>query len=127
MSNMRIVDGKFYKENVEVKPEFGNIEQIRALQQALQQANKNTVEAKLIQEEKVLYYASVRFKCPICQQDNEVEVLEDDPSEWSIDNSDVNGYSITCTNSKCETEFTIEQDKTSKGNMGIVLTHDNPD
>jgi hypothetical protein len=124
---MRIVDGKFYKNNVEVKPEFGNIEQIRALQQALQQANKNTVEAKLIQEEKVLYYASVRFKCPICQQDNEVEVLEDDPSEWRIDNSDVNGYDITCTNSKCETEFTIEQDKTSKGNMGIVLTYDNPD
>lgn len=124
MSNLIIRDGKFYRGNVEVKPEFGNREQINALKEALRKANESKVEAKLIQEETIAYYASVRFTCPICEKYNEVYVLEDDPSEYCIDASDVEHCNISCTNLKCNTEFTIESDKTKKGNMSIVLTYD---
>ncbi len=121
MSNMIIRDGKFYKGNVEIKPEFGNMEQIRALREAERKANASKIEAKLIQEEMTSYYASVVFDCPDCKKHNRVDVLYDDPSDWQIDNSDVDSHEISCVH--CGSYYTIEADKTQKGNLGIVLTY----
>ncbi len=121
MSNLIIKNGKFYRGNVEVKPEFGNMEQIRALRAAERKANESKIEAKLIQEEKTTYYASIEFTCPDCKKHNQVEVFEDDPSDYHIDNADVNNIDVSCD--YCNTYFTVEQDKTSKGNMGIVLSY----
>jgi transcription elongation factor Elf1 len=121
MSNLIIKNGKFYKGNIEVKPEFGNVEQIRALREAERKANEKKIEAKLIQEEKTYYYATIEFTCPDCKKYNEVEVFEDDPSDYHIDNADVNNIDVSCA--FCDTDFTIEADKTSKGNMGIVLSY----
>ena len=125
MSNLVIKNGKFYKGNVEVKPEFGNMEQIRALREAERKANASNIEAKLIQQEKTSYYASIEFDCPDCKKHNRVEIFEDDPSDYHIDNADVNNIDISCA--FCDTDFTIEADKTSKGNMGIVLSYDQQD
>jgi transcription elongation factor Elf1 len=122
MSNIFIRDGKFYKDGVEVKPEFGNLEQIRALQAELRRANEKKIEAKLYQEEVSQYYASVKFTCPSCKNENHVDVLEDDPLDMHVDNSDVDGYDISCNH--CDADFTIEADKTQRGNMGIVLVYD---
>jgi len=120
MSNLIIKNGKFYKGNVEVKPEFGNMEQIRALREAERKANESKIEAKLIQEEKTYYYASIEFTCPDCKKHNQVDVLDDDPSDWQIDNSDVDSHEISCV--YCGSCYTIEADKTQRGNLGIVLT-----
>ena len=121
MSSLIIKNGKFYKGNVEVKPEFGNMEQIRALRAAERKANESKIEAKLIQEEKTSYYASIRFTCPDCNEHNEVDVHDDDPSDWQIDNSDVDSHEISCV--YCGSCYTIEADKTQRGNLGIVLTY----
>jgi len=124
MSNMIIRDGKFYKNNVEVKPEFGNMEQIRAIREAERKASEKRIEAKIIQEEKTYHYATIEFTCPDCQKYNRVEVFEDDPSDWIIHNVDVNNIDISC--SHCDADFTIEADK-GKGNMGISLIYDQQD
>ena len=125
MSNLIIKNGKFYKGNVEVKPEFGNMEQIRALRAAERKANEKKIDAKLYQEEVSQYYASVKFTCPSCKNENHVDVLEDDPLDMHVDNSDVDGFDISCNH--CDADFTIEADKTQRGNLGIVLVYDPED
>lgn len=124
MSNMIIRDGKFYKGNVEVKPEFGNREQIQALRDAERKASEERIEAKLIEQETITYYATVKFTCPVCKEDNEVDLLDDDPIEMGIDSSDVDNLDISCPH--CDTDFTIEADK-GRGNMGISLIYDQQD
>lgn len=120
MSNIIIRDGKFYRGGVEVKPEFGNREQINALQAELRKSSEEKVEAKLIEQETTKYYATVKFTCPVCKEDNEVDVLDDDPIEMGIDSSDVDNCDISCH--YCDTDFTIEADK-GRGNMGISLIY----
>ncbi len=122
MAKISIIEGKFYKDGIEIKPEFGNIEQIQALKAAERKSNELEVEAKLIEKEIIQYYACIEFICPICKTKNSIDIDEDNPSEYCIDNSDVNGYDVTCTNIKCNTEFTIEAVK--KSNMGIILKYD---
>lgn len=124
MSNMIIRDGKFYKGNVEIKPEFGNMEQIRAIREAERKASEERIEAKLIEQETITYYATVKFTCPVCKEDNEVDLLDDDPIEMGIDSSDVDNLDISCLH--CDTDFTIEADK-GRGNMGISLIYDQQD
>lgn len=124
MSNLIIKDGKFYKNGVEIKPEFGNREQIQALRDAERKANETKIEAKIIQEEKTYHYATIEFTCPNCEKNNRVEVFEDDPSDWFIDNSDVDNIDISCPH--CDTDFTIEADK-GRGNMAISLIYDPQD
>jgi hypothetical protein len=124
MSKIVIRDGKFYKGNVEVKPEFGNREQIQALRDAERKASEERIEAKLIEQETITYYATVKFTCPVCKEDNEVDLLDDDPIEMGIDSSDVDNLDISCPH--CDTDFTIEADK-GRGNMGISLIYDQQD
>lgn len=117
---IEIIDGKFYKDGVEVKPSFGDMEQIRALKEALAKAKEKKVDAKLISEEVATYYAVVNFKCPSCQHENSVDLLDDDRSEWDIDNSDVDQLECSCDS--CRLDFTINADKKSR--MKIYLTYD---
>ena len=120
MSKLIIKDGKFYKDNVEIKPEFGNREQIQALRDAERRANETRIEAKLIQEEKTFHYATIEFTCPDCKKHNRVEVFEDDPSDDYLMPNDVDNIDISCT--YCDSDFTIEADK-GRGNYGISLIH----
>ena len=122
---MRIVirEGKFYRGNVEVKPEFGNWEQIRALKAEEAKGKMKTCEAKLTEQEIVKYYASVNFTCPLCSQANEID-YDDDLEEFPIDSSDVDELEVECC--KCKHEFTIHADKSKKGCMSIYLSYDDP-
>ena len=117
---IEIRDGKFYKDGVEVKPTFGDTEQIRVLKEAERKAKEKKVDAKLISEEVATYYAVVKFKCPSCKYENSVDLLDDDPSEWDIDNSDVDQLECEC--GSCHLDFTINADKKSR--MKIYLTYD---
>ena len=123
-SKLTLINGKFYKNGVEIKPVFGDLEQIKLLRAAERKANEKKVSAKLIEEEINQYYALIKFICPICKQDNSITILEDDPSEWNIDNSDVDDYDISCKNMDCQHEFTIEAIKDSKSTMAIQLSYD---
>jgi hypothetical protein len=123
-SKLTLINGKFYKNGVEIKPVFGDLEQIKLLRAAERKANEKKVSAKLIEEEINQYYALIKFICPICKQDNSITILEDDPSEWRIDNSDVDDYDISCKNMDCQHEFTIEAIKDSKSTMAIQLSYD---
>lgn len=119
---IEIRDGKFYKDGVEVKPSFGDMEQIRALKEAERKANEKKVDAKLFSEEITTYYAVVKFKCPSCKHENTVDLLDDDPSEWNIDNDDVDQLECSCDS--CRLDFTINADKSNKSRMKIYLTYD---
>lgn len=119
---IEIRDGKFYKDGIEVKPSFGDMEQIRALKEAERKANEKKVDAKLFSEEITSYYALVKFKCPSCKHENSVDLLDDEPSEWHIDKDDVDQLECSC--SKCDLDFTINADKSDKKSMKIYLTYD---
>jgi hypothetical protein len=124
---MRIVirEGKFYQGNVEVKPEFGNVEQIRALKAEERKIKSIICEAKLTEQEITQYYARVSFTCPLCSQKNQIDCDSDcDISEYPIDNSDVDTMEVECK--KCKHEFTIHADKSKKGSMPIYLSYDDP-
>ena len=123
-SKLTLINGKFYKNGVEIKPVFGDLEQIKFLRAAERKANEKKVSAKLIEEAINQYYALIKFICPICKQDNSITIFEDDPSEWNIDNSDVDDYDISCKNRDCQHEFTIEAIKDSKSTMAIQLSYD---
>ena len=115
-----IRDGKFYKGNEEVKPEFGNKEQIKALQEALKKANMTKCDAKLSEGEISQYYPIIKFKCPFCEQYN-IHEFQDEVGEYHIDNSDVEEMEIEC--SKCKQDFVVNADKTEKKRMAIYLSY----
>jgi transcription elongation factor Elf1 len=123
-SKLELINGKFYRNGVEVKPAFGDWEQIKLLKEAERKANEKKVSAKLIREEIYQYYAVIAFTCPICKKENTVNMFEDEPSDWPIDNSDVDSYDVSCENIDCQHEFTIEAVKGSKSNMAIQLSYD---
>lgn len=126
-SSMRIIirGGKFYQGNVEMKPEFGNVEQIRALKAEERKLKSIICEAKLTEQEITQYYARVSFTCPLCSQKNQKDYdSTSDVSEYPIDNSDVDTMEVECC--KCKHEFTIHADKSKKGSMPIYLSYDDP-
>jgi transcription elongation factor Elf1 len=120
--SIEIINGKFLKDGKEIKPTFGDTEQIRVLKEAERKANERKVHAKLIEKEVTTYYACIEFVCPICKEKNSVDLFEDEPQEWNIDKNDVDGLYRSCK--KCDLHFTINADKTDKKSMKIYLTYD---
>jgi hypothetical protein len=118
-----IKDGKFYQDGKEVKPEFGNWQQIRALQAALRESNLESCSGTVVSEEVSQYYPIIVFKCPLCNTQNR-QHFEDDVDEYHIDNSDVDGYEVSCT--QCNTDFTVKAKKDSPRNK-ITLLYDKPE
>jgi hypothetical protein len=121
---IEIMNGKFFKDGKEIKPTFGEMEQIRALKEAERKANERKVHAKLIEKEITTYYACIEFVCPICKEKNSVDLFEDEPIQYDVRNSDVDEHEISCKH--CDYEFTIEADKTKKSKMSICLSYDPP-
>lgn len=122
--SIEIRNGKMYKDGKEVKPTFGDLEQIRALKEAERKANEKKVNAKLIEKEITNYYAVIDFTCPICKEKNSVDVFEDAPQEYCIDKTDVDEIDVSCE--KCHSDFTIHADTKGKGAMAIYLSYDPP-
>jgi len=121
---IEIMNGKFFKDGKEIKPTFGDTEQIRVLKEAERKANEKRVNAKLFSEEITTFYAIVQFTCPSCKHENSFDFFEDEPQQWNIDKNDVNELECSCK--KCDLDFTINADKTDKKSMKIYLTYDPP-
>lgn len=119
---IEIMDGKFFKDGQEIKPTFGDMEQIRALKEAEQKANEIKVNAKLYEEQTTTYYAVVKFDCPVCKYDNSIDLLDDEPSEYAITNRDVDAMKCKCDN--CNLNFVVNASKNSRHK--IHLTYNEP-
>ena len=117
---MRIVNGKFYdKDGKEVKPTFGNVAQIRALQERERMDEDGVVPAILTEGEITRYYPIIHFTCPKCGNENHEE-MESETSDYYIVNSDVNQFEVECL--YCPASFTVEAIEGS--NMAIQLTYE---
>lgn len=113
--NLVYINGKFFRDKVEVPPTFGDADQIKILQRVAREMelkeSEHSVEGRVDQEEIVTYYPIVRFTCPNCNTKNKID-FEDETSEFDIDSSDVDEFECECY--KCNTEFRIEQMEGSK-------------
>jgi transposase-like protein len=98
---LRLKDGKFYRGNEEVKPEFGNKEQIALIREAERIETMSVVMAKFESEEIITYQGVISFKCPVCQTDNRLKDTEIE--EGDVSPSDFDNTFWKCK--KCSTEF----------------------
>lgn len=132
---MKIVNGQLIDKGVEVKPEFGNPEHIKALKNRLGESfyksrnfNKSTEdieeefegEMKMEIDEKCIYTFSMKFVCPKCGVKNTIE-CDDTFEDWEPDNSDVEellGDEVECED--CNHKFSYEQDSNSFGTNYII-------
>ena len=119
MKAIQLINGKFYENGKEVKPEIGNVEQIRLLKEAEQKENMGIVKAFLTEGEIIKYYPIIHFTCPKCGTDNHEE-MEDEASEWFVDNSDVSMMDIHCHS--CSAMFEVEAIEGHP--MGIQLRYE---
>jgi DNA-directed RNA polymerase subunit M/transcription elongation factor TFIIS len=101
---LRLVNGKFYRGNEEVKPEFGNSEMIQLLREAETRYDAGYVTGTVHNEEKTTYTGSIHFKCPKCNSD-EVYEFDDEQEDWHFDGNDYKDAVIEC--GSCNTEFTV--------------------
>jgi hypothetical protein len=114
--SMELRNGKFFKDGVEIKPEIGNLEQIRLLKEAAGKMEGEIIPAKLRNEEITTYYPKIVYDCPFCNCEQEYE-FDDETEESEYNSSDVDGWELTCLG--CDNEFTIERLEGKK--HGIVL------
>jgi hypothetical protein len=114
--SMELRNGKFFKDGVEIKPEIGNLEQIRLLKKVAEQMEGDTIPAKLINEVVTTYYPKIVYDCPFCNCEKEYD-FDDETDEFQYNSSEVDGWDLTC--SGCNNEFTIEKIEGKK--VGIVL------
>jgi transcription elongation factor Elf1 len=101
---LRLVNGKFYRGNEEVKPEFGNWGMIRLLREAEARYDAGFVVGTVHNEEKTTYIGSIHFKCPKCNTENKVE-FPDKQEDWEFDGNDYKDEVIECKN--CKTDFNV--------------------
>ena len=118
---LRLVNGKFYRGDVEVPPEVGNREQIRLLQAELKKyedaEGQGTVPGTVDSEEIITYYPIIKFECPRCNTKNDVH-MEDETSEYTFDSSDVEHYNVECT--KCDLNFVIGKVTGSNHKINLI-------
>ena len=120
---LKLVNGKFYRGDVEVPPEIGNKEQIRLLQAELKKyeaaEGQGSISGTVDSEEIITYYPIIKFECPRCKTKNSVH-MEDETSEYTFDSSDVEHYDVECT--KCNLDLVIG--KVEGSNHKISLTYE---
>jgi hypothetical protein len=105
MKPLTIINGKFIRDGVEEKLEFGNREQIKAMQEhaaQLELLNKGKLPFEYDVETK--YTLSGDFKC-ICGTKIFIEVEDDDEDDVV---SEVVGMTESCH--KCKKKYIIEKD-----------------
>jgi len=121
---MRLVlkDGKFYRGNEIVPPEFGNLEMIRLIKEAEQREEnaEKAIEGSFTCEEQTTYSVSVKFTCS-CGHKN-IEDLDESFEDYEPEGSDVEDYYVEC--SKCKQEYRIQahnEKEYMKDSQGRVL------
>lgn len=65
---MKLINGKFYEGDIEVKPEFGNWTQINLLKEYEKRMQKGYLEVRIDEEEIITYFPSITYECPSCQK-----------------------------------------------------------
>lgn len=119
MSNLRFINGKFYRGAVEVPPEIGNREQIALLKQfelrskhIEEEAKKGSYEVEITAED-IEYTARLCFTC-ICGS----EICEDKSyrTAWDISDleepDDFDNTEVEC--SHCGRRYRITEEHTAK-------------
>ena len=110
---LKLIDGKFFRNGEEVKPEFGNRVQIALLEKAKKLQDEKTVVGVISSTETTTYQPIVKFTCPFCQTLNTVDDF-DTVEDFEPDCSDVDDCEIDCI--KCGAEFETIKDKDLKRN-----------
>lgn len=99
---LKLINGKFYRGNTEVKPEFGNVEMINLLKKA---GNEESIIGDFSSEEITTYVTTVNFTCHCgCKNSEEIdEIFEDDePSSYDLED-----YEVSC--SECSKVYTLKE------------------
>jgi hypothetical protein len=103
---MILINGKFYKDNVEVPIEIGNIEQI-ALLKKIEKEKEDGINISVSISEITNYQLSFLWTCPICNYKNyeEYDFEDHDPNDEDIKDT-IECLGTTCI--KCQTAYTLE-------------------
>ena len=115
--SIEIKNGKFYRNGIEVKPTFGDWEQINALNKAMDVLKSGKVDAIVDSDEIVRYNPFIKFICPKCNEENKIyldEEVEEDPDAHSVE-----GEVIECET--CSLEFEVMECKTKNYTNKIRL------
>ncbi len=97
-NNYSIIDGKLYKDGIQVQPEVGNLEQIELI--------KNWSEGLRVTAHIITTHnLEVYFKC-ICGSPNIIDIEVDS----DINYDDLNGLQKVCHNCKRVYEFNNDED-----------------
>lgn len=109
---MTLIDGKFFRGFEEVKPEFGNKEQIALIRETEKRISALNNEGLVIStEHEVVYTASLQFRC-VCGQ----HVWKEDDD--ARNRTDISGLVGTCQCMKCKKRYEVTE---KKGDLIIKL------
>ena len=114
MGELKLIDGKFYRDGNEVKAEFGNQEQIRLLKKANEMKEGGKTIGKITSTETTTYQPIVTFHCPACNEKVRIEDEFDTIEDYDPDNSDVDDYCFDCP--KCHAELETQRGDDNKRN-----------
>jgi hypothetical protein len=104
---LKLVNGKFYRDGVEVKPEIGNPEMIKLLQRENDKKAKQNakgIEGKFRSEDITYYTHHVNFTCE-CGTFNDIDLDNGDFEEWESHPRDYDDVQIECE--RCENVYEI--------------------
>jgi hypothetical protein len=103
---MILNNGKFYKDNVEVPVEIGNIEQI-ALLKKIEKEKENGINISVSISETTTYQLSFLWTCPVCNHKiyDEYDFEDNEPDNDDIQDT-LECVDFTCR--KCKTGYTLE-------------------
>ena len=105
---LKIVNGKFVRDGVEVKPEFGNREQIVLIRKTEEEMERGWVIADIVNVTRTMYKASIDYVCLECGCDQSYE-FDDEQEDWEWDGPNFNKETIECES--CGAEYECEWDK----------------
>lgn len=114
---MTLIDGKFFRGFEEVKPEFGNKEQIALIRETEKRVSALNNEGLVISaEHEIVYTASLQFLC-VCGQ----HVWKEDDDARS--RTDISGLVGICKCMRCSKRYEVTE---KKGDLIVKLIEENP-
>lgn len=109
MKKLTLKDGKFYRGTTEVKPEFGNKEQIALIRQMEARLEQSYTLGDLWDYEETTYVPMLRFDCPFCGKENKIKL--DESSEFPTDLSEFEHDVLHISCDHCDEDFEMQYDK----------------
>ena len=109
MEKLTLKDGKFYRGTTEVKPEFGNREQIALIRQMEVRLEQGYTLGDLWDYEEVIYVPMLRFDCPFCNKENKIKL--DESSEFPTQLSEFSHDVLDILCDYCNEHFELQYDE----------------